>query len=226
MHVHLPKPTHGWREFFGEVGIIVLGVLIALGAEQVVEAYHWRHQVHQFREALDEELAYDLSAYDFRMRQERCVDRRIAQLDAWLADAATDPALPLSAASAAPVRISQYRSVWDLQTGDLANHIPLRDRLSYAQLYDELRLFEQLQVQEGQAWTELTSLQGQRGFDRAELLHVRHLLKLAQSSAHSIAGNHDYVTGLAARLHIPVRRETFGLTIAPCDVKKVRPVRS
>ena len=25
MHVHLPKPIHGWRQFFGEVGIIVLG---------------------------------------------------------------------------------------------------------------------------------------------------------------------------------------------------------
>jgi hypothetical protein len=32
MHFHLPKPLHGWREFAGEVGIIVLGVLIALGA--------------------------------------------------------------------------------------------------------------------------------------------------------------------------------------------------
>ena len=33
MHFHLPKPLHGWREFVGEVAIIVLGVLIALGAE-------------------------------------------------------------------------------------------------------------------------------------------------------------------------------------------------
>jgi hypothetical protein len=31
MHFHLPKPLHGWREFIGEVGIIVIGVLIALG---------------------------------------------------------------------------------------------------------------------------------------------------------------------------------------------------
>jgi hypothetical protein len=30
MHFHLPKPLHGWREFAGEVGIIVIGVLIAL----------------------------------------------------------------------------------------------------------------------------------------------------------------------------------------------------
>ena len=26
MHFHLPKPLHGWREFFGEVAIIVLGL--------------------------------------------------------------------------------------------------------------------------------------------------------------------------------------------------------
>lgn len=38
MHFHLPKPLHGWREFAGEVGIVVFGVLIALGAEQVVGA--------------------------------------------------------------------------------------------------------------------------------------------------------------------------------------------
>jgi len=45
MHFHLPKPLHGWREFVGEVGIIVIGVLIALGAEQAVEAIHHRAQV-------------------------------------------------------------------------------------------------------------------------------------------------------------------------------------
>ena len=33
MYVQLPKPLHGWRQFAGEVGIIVLGVLIALGAQ-------------------------------------------------------------------------------------------------------------------------------------------------------------------------------------------------
>ena len=31
MSIHIPKPLHGWREFVGEVGIIVIGVLIALG---------------------------------------------------------------------------------------------------------------------------------------------------------------------------------------------------
>ena len=34
------KPIHGWRVFAGEVGIIVIGVLIALGAQQVAEDWH------------------------------------------------------------------------------------------------------------------------------------------------------------------------------------------
>jgi hypothetical protein len=30
LHVQLPTPLHGWRAFVGEVGIIVLGVLVAM----------------------------------------------------------------------------------------------------------------------------------------------------------------------------------------------------
>lgn len=52
MHIHLPKPLHGWREFVGEVGIIVIGILIALGGEQVVEKIHHRSQVREMTEKL------------------------------------------------------------------------------------------------------------------------------------------------------------------------------
>lgn len=41
----IPTPLHGWREFAGEVGVIVLGVLIALGAQQVAEDIGWRQKV-------------------------------------------------------------------------------------------------------------------------------------------------------------------------------------
>jgi hypothetical protein len=52
MHFHLPKPLHGWRAFAGEVGIIVIGVLIALSAEQFAEYLHNRAQVRHGEEAL------------------------------------------------------------------------------------------------------------------------------------------------------------------------------
>lgn len=38
MQFHLLKPLQGWREFTHEIVIIVMGVLIALGAQQLVEA--------------------------------------------------------------------------------------------------------------------------------------------------------------------------------------------
>ena len=59
MHFHLPKPLHGWREFAGEVGIIVVGVLIALGAEQVVEELHQRAELHEAEDGMTAELRDD-----------------------------------------------------------------------------------------------------------------------------------------------------------------------
>ena len=50
MDIHKPKPFHGWRELLKEVGIIVLGVLIALGAEQAVSKIHERAQADDTRE--------------------------------------------------------------------------------------------------------------------------------------------------------------------------------
>src|SRR5439155_25375352 len=81
MHFHLPKPLHGWRAFAGEVGIIVIGVLIALGAEQVVETVHGNSQVGEFRGAVDDEMAYDLGSYKQRLMLTPCVRARLAELD-------------------------------------------------------------------------------------------------------------------------------------------------
>jgi hypothetical protein len=56
MEVHKPKPVHSWGDLIGEIGVIVLGVLIALAAEQAVELVHWNHQLIETRKALREEI--------------------------------------------------------------------------------------------------------------------------------------------------------------------------
>ena len=85
MHFHLPKPLHGWREFAGEVGIIVIGVLIALGAEQVVESVHWSHEVEAQRLSLNAEAQDNLGSVARRQTQQSCVDRRLGEIriSAW-----------------------------------------------------------------------------------------------------------------------------------------------
>lgn len=46
------KPLHGWRAFFGEVGVIVLGVLVALGAQQLAEKVADRKLASEAMDAL------------------------------------------------------------------------------------------------------------------------------------------------------------------------------
>ena len=36
-----PKPIHSWRDFLKEVGTIVLGVVIALSAGELVDSWNW-----------------------------------------------------------------------------------------------------------------------------------------------------------------------------------------
>jgi hypothetical protein len=52
MHLHRPKPLHGWRELSVEIGVIVVGIIIALGLEQTVEFFHHRAQREDLTEAL------------------------------------------------------------------------------------------------------------------------------------------------------------------------------
>jgi hypothetical protein len=56
LDVHPPHfPTHTWRDFFIHVGTIVIGLLIAVGLEQAVEAIHRGHQRADTRESMERE---------------------------------------------------------------------------------------------------------------------------------------------------------------------------
>jgi hypothetical protein len=52
MHLHRPKPLHGWREISLEIGVIVVGIIIAIGLEQTVELVHHGQQRAQLADEL------------------------------------------------------------------------------------------------------------------------------------------------------------------------------
>jgi hypothetical protein len=142
MHFHLPKPLHGWRAFAGEVGIIVIGVLIALAAEQVVQGVHERDDMVQLRTALRSELADARARWENIRAQDRCTEQRLDALDKWVATAPPNATLRRAYL---PFLWNMHSSAWDLaKTSPAASHIPLEDRLNYASLYaglDNWRLF-------------------------------------------------------------------------------------
>jgi hypothetical protein len=56
LDVHPPEHTpHTWRDFFIHIATIVIGLLIAIGLEQAVEAIHHHHQANHAREMLTQE---------------------------------------------------------------------------------------------------------------------------------------------------------------------------
>lgn len=81
MHIHPPKPLHGWKEFLNEIFVIVIGVLIALGFEQVVEELHWQHKVHEGEERLKEELGTDYNAAILQMILTPCNMARLKAME-------------------------------------------------------------------------------------------------------------------------------------------------
>ena len=173
MEIHSPKhPVHGWREFLKEVGIIVLGVLIALGAEQAVELLHWRQQVEITDEALQQEIRLDLRFAYGRRVTEPCLNGRIAQLR----DKLLQPG-PRWTADTVSVSLGKYYNptemrtvyrapgtpyqtqVWDVAlAGTALTHMP-RDRAAlYAKLYNEIALLRDDHAREEQLWPRFAPL--------------------------------------------------------------------
>lgn len=59
MDIRLPKVPHSWRELAKEIAIIVVGVLIALTAEQILDNWQWRIKVDASVRSMRRELFFD-----------------------------------------------------------------------------------------------------------------------------------------------------------------------
>jgi hypothetical protein len=86
MHVHRPKPLHGWREVLLEIGVIVVGIVIAVGLEQTVEFLHHSHQREQLtvalrrdgeanRKYIKEDIAETQAVLDWALEQASALER-------------------------------------------------------------------------------------------------------------------------------------------------------
>src|SRR3954451_15928664 len=157
MRVHLPKPLHGWREFLGEVGIIVIGVLIALGAEQLIQTVRSQREVAQFRSAVDLELATTLAAYRYRIDQEPCVKRRLGELRRWLEPSRAGTTLARAGEIGRPSLYSFLTSVWKSSSPNVMNNLSLVTRERYAGLYDFAGLVDGQLDQEAEIWRSLNA---------------------------------------------------------------------
>jgi hypothetical protein len=159
MHFHLPKPLHGWREFVGEVGIIVIGVLIALGAEQVVEAMHWRSEVEAARQSLYDTVPGNLNAAKWRQQQQPCVDRRLAEIDQIFEAHALGRPIRLLGTIAMPVALTGSQTAWQVALSSQAlAHMSLKEKGEFADAFGNYATLTQVLDREREAWLRLGTL--------------------------------------------------------------------
>jgi hypothetical protein len=168
MHFHLPKPLHGWREFFGEVGIIVLGVLIALSAEAIFQSWQWHLRAEEGRVRLSAEIRHAFIVADERVNSRHCIDDQLTTIEnAVLASGATMNPLPLYRESGAlnltyvfrtPSRIWPDSAWQSVIAEGLSAHLTGSERKWLPVLYSEMGRLDALNTEENAAVGDLAAL--------------------------------------------------------------------
>jgi hypothetical protein len=183
MEVHRPKPAHGWRMFLGEVGIIVLGVLIALIAEQTVRALEWRHKVHAAEAAMAAELRDDDGPQAYaRAAMHDCLQQELDALRA-----AVETAAPRAEVLR---RIDAYKVsfwTWDslaytaAMNGELSTHMETEALSGWTSAYATMTALDRANQKEFADTAELHALSRTGGAlsetERQALLHAVETLR-------------------------------------------------
>ena len=84
MEIHKPKPVHNWRELLSEVGVVVIGIVIALSLEEGLRALHDRGIASEAREAVRQEIRQNLSFMSGRLETQPCIERRLDEVGSLL----------------------------------------------------------------------------------------------------------------------------------------------
>jgi len=193
MHFHLPKPLHGWREFAGEVGGIVLGVLIAIGLGQIVDAMRWRAEVHDARAALADDMAQSNRVFAYRVAAHDCVARRIDRMKEVIERAAKHQPVPALGDVFPDIGNALYKNAWETsRAAQTLVHFGRKTLRLYGSYYQQLDNIGVFMLREGEDWGVLRVLSGDPG-----RLGPADIAGLRVAAMHASFEN-DIIAGIAA----------------------------
>lgn len=200
------KPPIGWPDFVTELIIVVLGVFIALGAQEAVNTWNARRDLADFRNAVDREVAENLAAYEQRIRQSPCANARLEQLEQWQADWRDGDGPPMSGRVRRPIGYTLSQDVWNSGATANLSEMVLDQRLHYASLYAGFQTYENLRLREAEIWQRLYAYDHATSLTTAEVNALRGLILSARALASSIDGNWS-----------ELKEEAKGIGIRPAD---------
>lgn len=151
----------GWKKFAAEVGIVVLGVVIALTLGEMVESMNWADRRAEARAALRAELSQAAGSAMERQRTAGCLKRRLAQLRVVIDQGASTGRLPsvsnFPLPPMRPWRTTAWQTVVASQT---ASRFPVQTLNELASAYQTIEQMRSWNIDEKEAWTSLSLLNG------------------------------------------------------------------
>lgn len=208
------KPWRDWREFLWEIVTIVIGVLLALGAGQVVDDLHWKAEVAAERMALHREVRENLAAVTQRVSQTACIERRLGQLGEVFRRQARGAPLGVIAPVFRPEVFTYSSGSWEIAlAGQVLGHMPLKEKLAYSDAFESFRIYTELRHDEDAVWRRLRLL------DHPEILVAADWAALHQAYGEAVAmnermGDHTgYVLGFSTMGERPAK-----LVLSPAEI--------
>ena len=214
MKVHPPRSIDSWREFLVEIAIIVIGVALALGAEELLSDYHAGKEVAVVQESLNDELADSLFASLERINHAQCQQRTIERLDSLVHGPASEP---IGDIQPGPVRL-WGSAAWEAAVASgIVEEMEHDERRAYAQLFGVVRTMKDWNTRERELWAVV------RAYSRTppSTPEARHRLAEAVSQLRSLTS----IMALAAKQFVDTARP-LKLQLTPADLAELRePVR-
>ena len=140
LDVHPPhSPTHTWKDFFIHIATIVVGLLIAVGLEQTVEAIHHRREVAELNEQMRVEAENNLPLLRDSIARLETQDQYVRKLQqnlrAGKVSGANVAVVGVAPPASSILYVSPSRATWaSAQTAGIAALLPAGQAKVYARL--------------------------------------------------------------------------------------------
>jgi len=201
MDIHKPHAAKTWKEFFIELGTVVLGILIALSLEQAVENWREHRQSREAHEAMRAELAGNIASTGPRAVISACAKARIAEIGVLLdkAEARQPFTAPNWIGEASSARL---RYIAEAESGRSSLFAPVEQR-QYSSVYSFFHSIDLEQDRERQAWVKLQPLEGRTSVPPEMIANLRQALAEARFEDERIDFLLDFAKRYAAPLNLP-----------------------
>ena len=229
MKVRLPQPPQGWAVLRWEVGVVFVGIALALAAQQLADTLYWRGQAAQAKRAIESELLeHEVDSFE-RLAVQPCLNRQLRALHKQLAShrgewralpmmtrqtiirTATQQVVPT--AYRAPARLWSKEAWERAQATDVLNHLPDALVQTYAGIYTRSQRNRLQQDSESAAAALLSPLAVDGPIDTSSrVLMLAAIAQIDQDNSSIVSANKQILDGLPLALRdVPLDRRKKAL---------------